>query len=149
MWIRPETERDRKDVSTLLISTFGTPSEAELAEALRATARPLISLVVVVEGQIVGHIMFSPVALSGHPGIKLMGLGPLAVASEYQRQGIGSALVWSGLVDCRQLSCGAVVVVGHPAYYRRFGFSPAAGFGLRCEMCRKRYSWSGSWNLVS
>jgi putative acetyltransferase len=84
-------------------------------------------------GTIVGHIMFSPVSLSGHPGLKIMGLAPMAVAPEQQRKGIGSALVRAGLERCKQLGFGAVVVLGHPRYYPRFGFSPSTRFGIKCE----------------
>jgi putative acetyltransferase len=77
--------------------------------------------------------MFSPVSLSGNPALRIMGLAPMAVAPAHQRQGIGSALVRAGLERCRQLGFGAVVVLGHPAYYPRFGFSSSARFGLGCE----------------
>jgi putative acetyltransferase len=62
-----------------------------------------------------------------------MGLAPMAVLPAEQRRGVGSALVQAGLDRCRQLPCGAVVVLGHPAYYPRFGFSPASRFGVTCE----------------
>lgn len=77
--------------------------------------------------------MFSPVSLAGHHELKIMGLAPMAVAPEHQRKGIGSALVRAGLEQCKQLGVGAVVVVGHPEYYLRFGFLPSAGFGIDCE----------------
>lgn len=114
-------------------SALETPAEAGLVNALREQAHPVISLVAVEGGTIVGHIMFSPVSLSGHPGLKIMGLAPMAVAPEYQRKGIGSALVHTGLDRCKQLGFGAVVVLGHPEYYPRFGFSPSTRFGIKCE----------------
>jgi putative acetyltransferase len=77
--------------------------------------------------------MFSLVSLSGHPSLKIMGLPPMAVAPEYQRQGIGSALVRAGLVRCKQLGFGAVVVLGHPEYYPRFGFLPSMRFVIKSE----------------
>ena len=114
-------------------SAFETTAEADLIEALRVQAHPVVSLVAVEGGTIVGHIMFSPVSLSGHPGLKIMGLAPMAIAPEYQRKGIGSALVRAGLDQCKQLGFGAVVVLGHPEYYPRFGFSPSTRFGIKCE----------------
>ena len=78
-------------------------------------------------------MMFSVVKLSGHPEIKLMGLAPMSVAPENQRKGFGSVLVETGLEQCRQLIYTAVVVLGHPRYYPRFGFSPASGFGIKCK----------------
>ena len=77
--------------------------------------------------------MFSPVSLPDYPELKIMGLAPMAVAPQHQRKGIGSALVRNGLKQCRQLGFSAVVVLGHPQYYPRFGFSPAARFGISCE----------------
>jgi putative acetyltransferase len=101
-------------------------------DALREQARPVVSLVAEAADAVVGHIMFSPVSLAGHPNRKIMALAPMAVAPGYQRQGIGSALVRAGLDRCRQLGAGAIVVLGHPEYYPRFGFSTASQFGLRC-----------------
>jgi len=63
----------------------------------------------------------------------VMGLAPMAVAPERQRKGIGFALVRAGLEKCKKLGCGAVVVLGHPEYYPRFGFSPSECFGISCE----------------
>jgi putative acetyltransferase len=122
-------------------SAFGTPAEANLVDALREQARPIVSLVGegtsagdgADNGIIVGHIMFSPVSLPGHPALRMMGLAPMAVAPAHQRNGIGSALVRAGLEQCRQLGFGAVVVLGHPAYYPRFGFAPSTRFGIGCE----------------
>ena len=102
-------------------------------DALRGQAQPFVSLIAEDNGAIVGHIMFSPVSLSGHPALKVMGLAPMAVAPEHQRKGIGSALVRAGLEQCQQLGLGAVVVLGHPTYYPRFGFSSSARFGIGCE----------------
>jgi putative acetyltransferase len=133
MLIRAEQEQDRADVHAVNVSAFETPLEADLVDALREQAEPLVSLVAEDNGAIVGHIMFSPVSLSGHPGLKMMGLAPMAVAPEHQRQGVGSALVRAGLEQCKQLGCMAVVVLGHPKYYPRFGFSPSTRFGIGSE----------------
>jgi putative acetyltransferase len=77
--------------------------------------------------------MFTPVFLSGHSALKIMGLAPLAVAPEHQRKGVGSALVRAGLDQCTLLGFGAVVVLGHPEYYHRFGFSSSVRFGIGCD----------------
>ncbi len=114
-------------------SAFETPGEANLVDALREQARPMVSLVAMDAETVVGHIMFSPVSLSGHPDLDIMGLAPMAVAPEYQRKGIGSALVRAGLDRCKQLNFGAVVVLGHSKYYPGFGFSPSMRFGIGCE----------------
>jgi putative acetyltransferase len=81
----------------------------------------------------VGHVLFSAVSLAEHPELDLMGLGPMAVLPQHQRQGVGSALVREGLVQCKRKGCQAVVVVGHPEYYPRFGFASASRYGIRCE----------------
>jgi len=69
----------------------------------------------------------------GHPDLNIMGLAPMAVAPANQNKGIGSALVRTGLERCKELGFGAVVVLGHPGYYPRFGFLPSARFGIGCE----------------
>ena len=133
MLIRGEKERDQETVRAVNLSAFETPSEADLVDALRQQVEPIISLVAEENGEIVGHIMLSPVSLSGHPSLKVMGLAPMAVIPTHQNKGIGSALVQAGLDRCRQLDFVAVVVLGHPEYYPRFGFLPASKFGIDSE----------------
>lgn len=131
--VRAERAADRDAVRTVNESAFETPAEAGLVDALREQARPLVSLVAEEGGAVAGHILFSPVTLPGYPQLHIMGLAPMAVAPGCQRRGLGSALVRAGLAACAELGCGAVVVLGHPEYYPRFGFRPAAEFGLGCE----------------
>jgi putative acetyltransferase len=131
--VRAEKDGDHAAVHAVNVSAFETPSEADLVDALRQQARPIVSLVAENSGEVVGHIMFSPVTLPGFPELRAMGLGPMAVASTHQRQGFGSALVRAGLEQCRLLGVTAVVVLGHPGYYPRFGFSPASRFGIDSE----------------
>ena len=133
MRVREEEKRDRDSVHALNVAAFETPAEANLVDALREQARPVLSLVAEEAAGIVGHIMFSPVSLGGHADRRITGLAPMAVAPEHQRKGIGSALVRAGLERCRDLGFGAVVVLGHPSFYPRFGFQPAARFGVACE----------------
>ena len=133
MRVRPETEADCAAIRAVNEAAFGSPAEAEIVEVLRAKGVELVSLVAERDASILGHILFSPVSLVGHDGLKLMGLGPMAVLPLEQRSGIGSALVREGLRLCRQLGARAVVVVGHPQYYPRFGFAPASRYGIRCE----------------
>jgi len=131
--IRNEEEKDRDAVYALNVAAFGSPAEADLIDALRGQASPIVSFIAEENGTIVGHIMFSPVMLSGHPELRIMGLAPMAVLPACQKQGIGSALVRAGLERCKSLGIGAVVVLGHPRYYPRFGFSPAKGLGIVSE----------------
>jgi putative acetyltransferase len=130
--VRLETPDDEAAVLEINESAFGGPDEARLVERLRTRARPLISLIAESDGAITGHILFTPVTLDGFAGL-LMGLAPMAVKPELQRRGVGSALVTAGLRACESLDAAALVVVGHPEYYPRFGFVQAARFGLRCE----------------
>lgn len=135
MIIREERQGDIERIREVNLAAFETSAEADLVDALRRQAMPLISLVAEDDGNIVGHILFSPVTLAGPQGVdpSLMGLAPMAVVPGRQREGVGSALVREGLGRCRQLDVGAVVVLGHPEYYPRFGFVPAARLSLRSE----------------
>lgn len=136
--IRNEAPGDHLAVHRLLEAAFGRPQEADLVDRLR-DIDPHISLVAVLDGQVVGHIYFSPVAIESArdaqppPTGLTLGLGPMAVLPAHQNQGIGSQLVRQGLDVCRQRDVTAVVVVGHPGFYPRFGFVPARALGLECE----------------
>jgi putative acetyltransferase len=133
MHIRPERPEDIPGIRHVNRSAFETAAEADLVDALRKQAHPILSLVAVDGGEVVGHILFSPMTLPSHPDAQIMGLAPMAVLPARRRQGIGSSLVRAGLDECRRLGCSAVVVLGHAAYYPRFGFVPASTFGLRSE----------------
>lgn len=133
MDIRAENDNDRDGVYALNEAVFETPAEASLVDVLRKQAEPIVSLVAEVDGVIVGHILFSPVTLSGDPDLKLMGLAPMAVKLGHQRSGVGSALVHAGLEACKALGYGAVVVLGHSEYYPRFGFVPSSCYGIDSE----------------
>jgi putative acetyltransferase len=133
MLIRTEEPKDYHALHAVNVSAFETPAEANLVEMLRKEAHPVVSLVAEDNGEVLGHIMFSPVSLSGYADLKIMGLGPMAVVPQHQRKGIGAALIKAGLDECKRLGYGAVIVLGHTGYYPRFGFSPAASYGIHCE----------------
>jgi len=130
--IRAEQPEDIPAIRAVNLAAFPTPFEANLVDRLRQMVQPTISHVAVMDDEIVGHIFFSPVHVSERDDLKVMGLAPMAVLPVYQRQGIGSALIHAGLTVCQALGYGAVVVLGHPSYYPRFGFVPTDGTGLRC-----------------
>lgn len=134
--IRPEAPTDAGAVRAVLIEAFGGRDEADLVEALRP--RPdVLSLVAVRDGVVAGVITFSPVVgRTGDARLRAMGLAPMAVRPEWQREGIGSALVRAGLDACRDRDVGLVVVFGHATYYPRFGFTSARRIGLRCKWSR-------------
>ncbi|MBS0347356.1 MAG: N-acetyltransferase [Proteobacteria bacterium] len=133
MRIRNETPADEAAVREVNLAAFESPAEADLVEALRGHTFPYVSLVADDKGIVAGHILFTPVHLPGHPRARLMALAPMAVRPEYQRSGVGSALVIEGLRQAREAGAGAVVVLGHPAYYPRFGFVPASRHGIGCS----------------
>jgi putative acetyltransferase len=131
--IRAETQDDLSAIRLVNEASFGQRFEADLVDALRREASPFISLVAAQGGVIVGHICFSPVTIGGGESDGYVGLGPLAVLPAAQKSGIGSRLVLAGLDECRRRGQALVVVVGHAAYYPRFGFQPASRLGLTCE----------------
>lgn len=131
--VRAEEQKDRSAVRAVNVSAFPTSAEADLVDVLREQADPMVSLVAEEDGVVIGHVLFSPVSLPDHPALKIMGLGPVAVLPTHQRKGVGLALTQAGLEQCRSLGFGAVVVLGHPEYYPRFGFSPSVHFGIGCK----------------
>ena len=131
--IRDEKAEDRSAVRTVNELAFGQPGEANLVEALHRHGAAVVALVAESANHIVGHILFSPVQVELSQDTRLLGLAPMAVLPSHQRQAIGSRLVEEGLKRCSALGWDGVVVLGHPEYYPRFGFVPAATFGLRCE----------------
>ncbi|MCX5936135.1 MAG: N-acetyltransferase [Pseudanabaena sp. LacPavin_0818_WC45_MAG_42_6] len=134
MKIRAERLEDLKEICAVNIAAFEQENEAILVDRLRGIDNTL-SFVAEKSEQIVGHIFFSPVTLDGKCPEELMilGLAPLAVLPQYQRRGIGTLLVKHSLEKCTDLGCKAVVVLGSPAYYSRFGFISAKEKGLKCE----------------
>ena len=134
MHIRLEQESDRQQIRTINTSAFDTSAEANLVDILRRSDVPLISLVAEENGQLIGHILFSPVSLQGQtPATAIAGLGPMAVLPNWQGQGVGSRLVSAGLKYCAEAGYDVVVVLGHPDYYPRFGFVPASRFNIKSE----------------
>lgn len=133
--IRAERAEDIDAIRAVNAAAFDGPNEAALVDALREAAAPFLSLVADDGGEIVGHICFTPVEVERPDGaiVVVAGLAPMAVRPDRQNQGIGSRLVEAGLDECRRAVFPAVVVLGHPAYYPRFGFEPAAPRGLRSD----------------
>ena len=133
--IRPERPGDADAIRHVNEVAFGRPAEALLVQALRAAGALTLSLVAEVEGVIVGHLAFSPVQIVGAGGVRSAeGLAPLSVHPEHQQRRIGARLVVAGLELLREAGHGAVVVLGEPSYYSRFGFQPARRWGLRWEL---------------
>lgn len=133
MEIREEMSQDALGVYEVNERAFGRPDEAILVERLRAERAVSLSLVALEADRVVGHVLFSPVSIQHDEGGEqtAVALGPAAVLPEWQRRGIGMVLIREGLARCGELEKTAVVVLGDPAYYRRFGFQPASRFGIR------------------
>lgn len=122
--IRDETAADRDAVRHVNEQAFGRADEADLVDALRAGGYVQVSLVAQLDGRIVGHILFSDLSIESETGsIDALALAPMAILPAYQRQGIGSELVREGLATSLRRGHRAVVVLGHPDFYPRFGFS--------------------------
>jgi putative acetyltransferase len=132
--IRPEEPRDAPGVRRVLEEAFGGKPEADLVEDLRREGIASPSLVALAGEEVVGCIVFSPVGLRGSgPVAGAIGLAPMAVLPQRQREGIGSRLVREGLEIARKNGSRVVVVLGHPEYYPRFGFVRADRWGIDCE----------------
>lgn len=132
--IRRERPEDIAVIRTVNETAFDQSTEADIIDALRDVCPDVLSLLAESDGEIVGHILFSPVTIEGGSQSRQgMGLAPMAVTPDRQRQGIGSELVQAGLEILRKQGCPFVIVLGHPEFYPCFGFVPASRYGLRCQ----------------
>ena len=122
--MRPATVADHAAIRRVEAAAFGRPDEAAMVEAARAEGVTLVELVEERDGEIVGHILFSRMKVK--PAKFIAGLAPVAVAPEAQGGGIGAALCRAGIEAVRAMGAEAVVLLGHPDYYPRFGFSTEA-----------------------
>jgi putative acetyltransferase len=119
-----EDSEERSVIHSINKTAFGSQDEADLVDELRAAGAVLVSLVAEIQEQIVGHILFSRMSIETPGGpVQAAALAPMAVLPEHQRRGIGGQLVRHGLNLLRDRGEQIVIVVGHPNYYPRFGFS--------------------------
>ena len=124
--IRSETDADVSAITDVTVAAFKTleisnHTEQFIIAALRAAGALTLSLVAEVEGRVIGHIAFSPVTISDGTR-NWYGLGPVSVLPAYQRQGVGKALIREGLARLKAMNAQGCCLVGHPDYYRKFGF---------------------------
>ena len=128
---REERSSDLADIREVNRRAFAQDQEANIVDALRSNGAVLLSLVATLNDRVVGHIMYSSITV----GEEVTGaaLGPMAVAPENQRQGIGSQLIETGTLRLKKAGCPFVIVLGHADYYPRFGFIPASAHRITCE----------------
>ena len=129
--IRSETDNDVGEITEVTVAAFKTmeisnQTEQFIIAALRIAKALTISLVAEVGGRVIGHIAFSPLTISDGTQ-NWYALGPVSVLPEYQRQGIGKALIGEGLSRLKDMKAQGCCLVGHPEYYRKFGFENMAG----------------------
>lgn len=130
MEIREETGADIEAIRRVNRRAFAQDQEGNIVDALRSNGAALLSLVAIVDGELVGHIMYSPAVVGETTGAAL---GPMAVLPEFQRQGIGSRVVEAGNQKLKDMGYPFIIVVGHAEFYPRFGFTPASKHNIRCE----------------
>lgn len=129
--IRKEQRGDEEQVRLVNMRAFAQPAEADIVDNLRKTCPEGVSFVAECEDKVVGHILFTPAVIEAEEKeIWGMGLAPMSVLPEFQRQGIGSKLVQAGLDEMRKIRQPFVIVLGHPEYYPRFGFMRASRYGI-------------------
>jgi putative acetyltransferase len=132
--VRAETPEDYTAIHEVNVLAFDKrENEARLVETIRQSPgfTPELSLVAIEDGQVIGHVLFSPIRIETEIGdAAALALAPIAVRPEAQNRGIGSQLIRHGLDECRRLGHRIVVLIGHSNYYPRFGFSPARAMGL-------------------
>jgi len=132
--IRNETVADVSEIAEVTVAAFKTleisnHTEQFIIAALRAAKALTVSIVAEIDGHVIGHIAFSPVSISDGAR-NWYGLGPVSVLPEYQRQGIGKALIREGLSRLKDMNARGCCLVGHPDYYRKFGFNNMSGLVL-------------------
>ena len=130
--IRDATASDYAAIRQVVRHAFAQDDEANLVEQLRADGDVLVELVAASDIAIRGHILYSPLAIV-HDGetLRAAALAPVSVLPAFQSQGLGGELIRAGNARCAELGCVGVVVLGHAAYYPRFGFSAALAESLQ------------------
>ncbi|MDR2956514.1 MAG: N-acetyltransferase [Prevotella sp.] len=132
--IRQERAQDFPAVYNIHVKAFSRIEEARLTDRLRSSDAfiPELSLVAIIENEIVGHILFTKVSIEHEYGQKeSLSLAPMAVRPDTQRKGVGTKLIQAGFEKARQLGYKSVIVLGHPEYYTKFGFKPTSNWDIK------------------
>jgi putative acetyltransferase len=130
--VRAETLTDEAAIHALHLQAFGQETEARLVDELQAEGFATLSLVAVVGVRVIGHVLFSPIEIVS-PGqtVRALALAPVGVMPGWQRRGVAATLIRTGLAQATWTGEKIVIVVGDPAYYRRFGFRPELASALQ------------------
>jgi len=129
--VREEKQDDIEIIRAINLKAFGQSLEGEIVDKLRDKCNPFVSLVAESGNDVVGHILFTPVFIKVlGKSVEGMGLAPMAVLPEFQKKGVGAALVKEGLERVKQTQCSFVIVLGHPEYYPLSGFKPVGKIGF-------------------
>ena len=140
--IRAETAADIEQIHYVNEKAFGRTAEADLIDKLRGRSALPVSLVAVHNNIVVGHIAFNPATIkTADAESEIITLAPLAVLPEFQKKGIGSQLIRTGLDICRKQGYSIAVLVGHPGYYPRFGFVQAKPHDIHCQFAAPDEAW--------
>ena len=131
--IRPESMEDHEAIQRVELAAFSTPNESRLVNLARERGKTTLSLVAVQAGNVIGHILFTPLGVGSGHGIRGVGLGPIAVSPEFQHTGIGSRLMRAGVEHIFHKGYDFIALLGSPLYYSRFGFKPARSYGLTSD----------------
>jgi putative acetyltransferase len=135
--IRPEEPGDFAEIARVVTAAFGSPAEARLVEAIRASPQyiPSLALVAEIDGAVAGHVMISRTALrDGERRHDIVHLSPLAVAPELQGRGVGSALVREVTTRADEQGLPLVALEGDPRFYARFGFEHSEKYGIHIDL---------------
>ena len=138
--IRDAEQQDQAAIRDVVCRAFGQDEEANLVERLRADGDVLVELVAAFDGSIRGHILYSTLVIERHGEVlRAAALAPLAVTPDFQRKGLGGALIRSGNARCQEMGLAAIVVLGHESYYPRFGFAARAAEALRAPFAGESF----------
>ncbi|NJJ39114.1 GNAT family N-acetyltransferase [Paenibacillus apii] len=137
MIIRTESAADFEEVYNLNFLAFGNrEDESKLIERIRKSEGfiPDLSIVAEIDMQIVGHLLLSKAIVEDEGNRhEVIVLAPIAVNPNYQKQGIGSQLIYEGFNRCIALGFNIILLIGHPSYYPKFGFKAARNYGLELK----------------
>jgi putative acetyltransferase len=136
--IREEQPTDINAIYAVEQDAFEQPDEADLVNRLRDIDAVWLSHIAVLDGDIVGHALYSMVTVTDGDMVReFPALAPLAIATTYQKQGIGGQLMNAGLQAARDAGYGLMFLIGHPSYYPRFGFQPAKPLGFTSDYVKE------------